>query len=176
MKKTAKFLVPLILSVLIILSIFWYLFIYDRTFTRDTLLSQARFHDTNGNAKLSSWFYTAAYSFSGKDESVAIELANQYKADGNFTKAEAILTNAINSQPTTDLVAALCKTYVQQDKLLDAVMMLEYIQDPQVKAELDAMRPTSPAADYPAGSKITRRISQQKKHEKQKQMHIVNCW
>ena len=151
MKKIAKFLVPLILTALILLSIFWYLFIYDRTFTRDTLLSQARFHDTNGNAKISSWFYAAAYSFSGKDESVAIELANQYKGDGNFTKAEATLTTAINAQPTTDLFAALCKTYVQQDKLLDAVMMLEYIHDPQIKAELEAMRPTTPSADYPAG-------------------------
>lgn len=151
MKKTAKFLVPVILSVLIILSIFWYLFIYDRNFTRDTLLSQARFHDTNGNAKISSWFYAAAYNFSGKDESVAIELANQYKYDGNFTKAEATLTAALNSQPTTDLFAALCQTYVQQDKLLDAVMMLEYINDPQIKAELEAKRPTAPGADYPAG-------------------------
>ena len=151
MKKIAKFLVPLGLSALILLSIFWYLFIYDRTFTRDTLLSQARFHDTNGNSKISSWFYAAAYSFSGKDESVAIELANQYKGDGNFTKAEATLTAAINSQPTADLYAALCQTYVQQDKLLDAVMMLEYIHDPQIKAELESMRPTAPGADYPAG-------------------------
>lgn len=151
MKKAAKFLVPLILSVLIILSIFWYLFIYDRTFTRDTLLSQARFHDTNGNAKISSWFYKAAYNFSGKDEDVAIELANQYKYDGNFTKAEATLTAAINSRPTADLFAALCQTYVQQDKLLDAVMMLEYVNDPQIKAELEAKRPTAPGADYAAG-------------------------
>ena len=151
MKKTAKFLVPLIMVVLIVLSIFWYLFIYDRAFTRDTLLSQARFHDTNGNSKMSSWFYSAAYGFSGKDESVAIELANQYKADGNYTKAEATLTNAINSQPTTDLYAALCKTYVEQDKLLDAVSMLEYVPDPIIKAELEAMRPTAPAADYAAG-------------------------
>ena len=41
MKKTLKFLVPLALGLLIIASIIWYLFIYDRDFTRDTLLQQA---------------------------------------------------------------------------------------------------------------------------------------
>ena len=86
MKKTAKFLMPLVLGLLIIASIIWYLFIYDRAFTRDTLLNQARYQDLNGNSRLSSWFYDAAYNFSGHDENVAIELANQYKQDGNYTK------------------------------------------------------------------------------------------
>ena len=43
MKKATRFLVSLILGLLILASIFWYLFIYDRDFTRDSLLSQARF-------------------------------------------------------------------------------------------------------------------------------------
>ena len=103
MKKTLKFLVPLALGLLIIDSIIWYLFIYDRDFTRDTLLPQARYHDIGGNSRLSSWFYDAAYNFSGHDENVAIELANQYKHDGNYTKAEYTLTSAINSMPTVEL-------------------------------------------------------------------------
>ena len=43
MKKATRFLVPLIMGALIVASIVWYLFIYDRDFTRDTLLGQARF-------------------------------------------------------------------------------------------------------------------------------------
>ena len=39
MKKATRFLVSLLLGLLILASIFWYLFIYDRAFTRDTLLS-----------------------------------------------------------------------------------------------------------------------------------------
>ena len=39
MKKVSKFLVPLMLFLLIVASILWYLFIYDRAFTRDTLLA-----------------------------------------------------------------------------------------------------------------------------------------
>ena len=151
MKKATRILVPILLAVLIFASIVWYLFDYDRAFTRDTLLSQARYNDLHGNSRLSSWFYDMAYSFSGHDQNVAIELANQYKSDGNYTKAEYTLTNAINSAPTAELYTALCKTYVEQDKLLDAVNMLNNISSPSIKAELDAQRPSAPTADYPAG-------------------------
>ena len=151
MKKAVKFLVPLLLGALIIASIVWYLFIYDRAFTRDTLLSQARFQDMHGNSRLSAWFYDAAYSFSGHDENVAIELANQYKDSGNYTKAEYTLTEAINDGATVELYTALSKTFVEQDKLLDAVNMLDKISDPAIKAELDALRPSAPTADSDAG-------------------------
>ena len=49
MKKTFRFLVPLLLVIAIIASIGWYLFVYDRDFTRDMLLQQARKFDTQGN-------------------------------------------------------------------------------------------------------------------------------
>lgn len=151
MKKFTKFLVPLLMGGLILASIGWYLFIYDRDFTRDTLLSQARYHDLYGNSRLSAWFYDAAYNFSGNDESVAIELANQYKQSGNYTKAEVTLTQAIRNNPTAELYTSLCKAYVEQDKLLDAVLLLENLSDETIKAELDAKRPSDPSADLAAG-------------------------
>ena len=151
MKKTAKFLVPVMLGVLIFASILWYLFLYDRNFTRDTLLNQARYHDLHGNARLSSWFYDSAYNFSGHDENVAIELANQYKHDGNYTKAELTLTEAIHNGPTPELYTALCRTYVEQDKLLDAVKLLDLLGHPEIKAQLDAQRPPAPDPVMPAG-------------------------
>ena len=151
MKKAAKFLVPLIMGAVIVASIVWYLFIYDRDFTRDTLLSQARYQDTHGNSRLSAMFYNAAYSFSGHDENVAIELANQYKHDGNYTKAEYTLTEAINNAPTVELYTALCRTYVEQDKLLDAVNLLDNLGNPALKEQLDALRPEAPVSDYKDG-------------------------
>ena len=151
MKKAAKLLIPLMLGLLIIASIVWYLFIYDRAFTRDTLLNQARFQDMSGNSRLSSWFYDAAYNFSGHDENVAIELANQYKHDGNYTKAELTLTEAIHNAPTVELYTALSRAYVEQDKILDAVKLLDSVADPKIKAELDIQRPFAPVPDYPAG-------------------------
>lgn len=151
MKNPIKRIVPLILVIIIIAAISWYLLVYDRDFTRDVLISQARHHDTQGNNKLASWFYDMAYSYSGQDEHVAIELADQYKSDGNFTKAEYTLTNAISDGGTSELYIALCKTFVEQDKLLDAVQMLDNVADPAIKAELDALRPSAPTADPAQG-------------------------
>lgn len=151
MKKAAKLLVPILLGLLILSSIVWYLFIYDRDFTRDTLLNQARYQDLNGNSRLSSWFYDAAYNFSGHDENVAIELANQYKHDGNYTKAELTLTEAIHNAPTPELYTALSRAYVEQDKLLDAVQLLNNIPHAQIKAQLEVQRPVAPIPDLSAG-------------------------
>lgn len=151
MKKSLRHIVPVIVTIGILVSIGWYLLIYDRNFTRDVLLGQARFFDTNGNAAIASWLYDLAYTTSGNDEDVAIELASQYKDDGNYTKAEVTLTNAIADGATTDLYIALCKTYVEQDKLLDAVNLLNNISDPVIKSELDALRPNAPVADPEPG-------------------------
>ena len=151
MKKLIRILVPVMLAVLIIASLWWYLFVYDRDFTRDMLLEQARFHDLHGNSRISSWFYNMAYEHSGRDENVAIELANQYKSDGNYTKAEVTLSNAIHNGGTVELYSALCKTYVEKDKLLDAVAMLENIQNPEMKTLLDAMRPKAPETSHEPG-------------------------
>ncbi len=151
MKKFFRFLVPLLLALFIVASIGWYLFVYDRDFTRDALLSQARYNDLYGNSRMSSWFYNLAYEHSGRDENVAIELANQYKNDGNYTKAEVTLSNAIKNSGTVELYTALCKTYVEQDKLLDAVAMLANIADPAMKQALESLRPTTPTASHEPG-------------------------
>ena len=146
MKKAMKILVPLVMIVAIIASIGWYLFVYDRDFTRDMLLNQARYYSDTRNDKMASWLYGLAYEYTSQDENIAIELANQYKSDGNYTKAEYTLTNAIADGGTADLYIALCKTYVEQDKLLDAVNMLENIANPVIKQEIEAMRPAAPTA------------------------------
>ncbi len=144
MKRFLKGLVPFFLALGILASIGWYLFVYDREFTRDFLISQARFYEARGNSDFAATLYDLAYDYTGKDDDVAIELANQYKADGNYTKAEYTLTNAIADRPSLDLYTALCKTFVEQDKLMDAVAMLDSISDPALKMEMDRLRPAAP--------------------------------
>ena len=151
MKKATQVILAVLLLALIIGSIGWYLFVYDRNFTRDILLQQARYHDINGNARISSWFYNMAYSYSGRDENVAIELANQYKQSGNYTKAEVTLTNAIRQKGTVELYTALSRTYAEQNKLQDSVALLNTVKDPEIKAQLDALRPQTPTADQKPG-------------------------
>ena len=151
MKKFMRVILTMLLMILILSSIVLYLFVYDRAFTRDMLLQQARYNDLHGNARISSWFYNMAYTYSGQDENVAIELANQYKQAGNYTKAEVTLTNAIRKSGTAELYTALSRTYAEQNKLYDAVALLSGIEDPALKAQIDSLRPAAPAPDQKAG-------------------------
>lgn len=144
MKKTIKRLLPILLGILIIVSIVWYLFVYDQAFTHDMLLKYARYFEERGNHTTASWLYNRAYVQSGGDDEVAIELAEQFKSVGNYTKAEVTLSNAIAEGGSSELYIALCKTYVEQDKLMDAVSMLEHITDESIKQELEALRPAAP--------------------------------
>lgn len=146
MKTAAKIIVPILLVLLVLFSICWYLFIYDRGFTQDFLLNRARAADSKGNYSTAAWFYDLAYQHSHEDEAVAIELAEQFKSIGNYTKAEYTLSNAISDGGSAELYVALCKTYIEQDKLRDAVAMLDNIADPVIKAELDSRRPKAPEA------------------------------
>ena len=132
MKKVFKIVLPIILALVLVLCMVWYLFVYDRAFTRDILLSCARFSDRNNKPAVAAWFYDLAYNQSVDSDEVAIELAQQHKADGNFTQAEVILSKAIEDGGSTDLYIALCRTYVEQDKLLDAVKLLNGITNPDI--------------------------------------------
>ena len=144
MKRFLKRLVPLFLGLGILASVCWYLLVYDRELTRDLLISQARQFDARGNTDFAATLYDLAYDYTGKDEDVAIELANQYRNDGNYTKAEYTLTHAIADGGTVDLYTALSRIFVEQDKLLDAVTLLDTIPDPSVRAEMDRLRPAAP--------------------------------
>lgn len=151
MKRTLKRILPILLAIVVICSIIWYLFVYDRDFTRDMLLRQARYFESKGNHSAAAWLYNQAYLQAEDNEGVAIELAEQFKAIGNYTKAEYTLTNAIANGGSAELYIALCKTYVEQDKLLDAVTMLDNITDSAIKAQLDALRPEAPSVSHEPG-------------------------
>lgn len=146
MKKFFRVAIPIIMVIAILFCLGWYLFSYDREFTRDMLLYGARYFDERGNLAVSSWFYDRAYDQVGDNDDVAIELANQHKADGNYTQAEATLSRAIEDGGGIKLYIALCKTYAEQDKLIDCVSLLNSVTNPEIKAQLDEMRPAAPVA------------------------------
>jgi len=151
MKKTLKILIPIILALTIILSCCWYLFFYDQEFTRDALVGIARFCESKGYNSTATWFYDRAYAQLGDNDSVAIELAQQYKKNGNYTKAEYTLRNAIQDGGGIDLYIELCAIFVEQDKLLDAVNMLSNVTDPAIKDQLEQMRPQAPTSSHESG-------------------------
>lgn len=151
MKRTIKRILPILLCLIVLVSIAWYLFSYDRGFTQDMLLGSARYFEHQGNHSLATWLYNQAYYQCGGDDAVIIELADQFKANGNYTKAEVTLSKAIAEGGSLELYLALCRTYVEQDKLLDAANFLENITDPEIKAQLDALRPATPSVSPAPG-------------------------
>ena len=152
MKKAIRIIIPIVLALAIIVCLAWYLFVYDREFTRDMLLYSARYFENKGNHETASHFYDLAYKQAGDNDQVAIELAQQHKLAGNYTKAEYVLNQAITEGGGKDLYIALCKTYVEQDKLLDAVKLLDTVcrddstVDPAVKEALISLRPAAPTS------------------------------
>lgn len=146
MRSSFKRILPILLVIVTLCSIVWYLFVYDQGFTKDMLLRQARFFEQQGHHSVAAWFYNTAYRQSGNSQDVAIELAEQFKANNNYSKAEYTLSNAIAADASVELYIALCNTYVEQNKLYDAVTMLDHVSDPELKAQLDALRPAAPIA------------------------------
>jgi len=145
MNKALRILLPIFLSLVILLSLFWYFFIYDRALSRDLLLTGARISNDAGNSTLSAWFYNQAYKISDTSgDAVVLELAEQYRKAGNYTKAEYTLTNAITNGGGIDVYIALCQVFVEQNKLYDAVSLLDSAENPEIKEALDKRRPSAP--------------------------------
>ena len=147
MKRFLKILVPIILSLAIIAGLIWYFFSYDKGLTQDIFCSFGNYFAGKDNMKASSWFYDLAYKQDYDKEGVAIELADKYIQIGNYTKAEAALYQAIQDGAGVPVYIALSKAYVAQDKLYDAVELLDSVSDPKIKEELDNLRPSSPTTD-----------------------------
>lgn len=151
MKKFLKILLPIILSAAILLGIGWYLFSYDKGLTQDIFISFGRLFADNGNIDVAAKFYDWAYQQNYDQEAVSIELAEMYIANDNYTKAEVALNRAIRDGAKADVYIALSKTYVAQDKVYDAVELLNGITDLDVKKEIDAQRPGQPTTTMEEG-------------------------
>lgn len=150
MKKAARIIIPIVLVLAILLGTAWYLFMYDTEFTRDMFLHTARFFHERGNHKIATWCYDRAYEQSGDSASVAIELSSQHSEAGNYLQAEKALTSAIADNPSAELYIALSSLYLEQDKVKDAVELMDRICDPdsninpKIREELTQKRPSAP--------------------------------
>jgi len=146
MKKALKILIPVILVIAILVTACWFFLFYNRTLTVDLLLNGAVSMSSRGRYERAVTYYDLAWKLMPNDIDIPLNLAETYVAADNFTKAEYTLVSAISSNPDqAELYEALCRTYVAQDKLLDAVQMLDRITVPEVKEYLDALRPAAPA-------------------------------
>lgn len=151
MKRFLRRIFPLLMAAAILLSIGWYLFAFNPGFTRELLLQQARRFEDKGKHTAAVWCYNMVYrQFDGSDE-VAIEMAQQFKDIGNYSKAEYTLRKALEDGGSKDLYMALSKTYVQQGKLRDAVQLLDHAEE-KMREKLEKLRPAAPTVSLAPGS------------------------
>lgn len=152
MKKAAKIIIPILLALVILFGTAWYLFVYDKDFTRDMFLHTARFFHERGNLKIAEWCYDCAYKQSANNDSVAIELSRQHASDGNYLQAEKALTKAIADSPSVELYIALSNLYLEENKVKDAIDLLDNVcredssVDASIRNELIKKRPAAPIA------------------------------
>ena len=144
MKRALRIIVPLLLVLIVLASAVWYFLVYDRALTKELLLRSARYFEHMGNQEMSTMLYDLAYSQSSHDDDVAIELSQMYLDIENYTKAEYTLSQAIAANPSVELYMALSKVYLMQDKLLDAVSLLDAVTDPEIRQQLLDLRPEAP--------------------------------
>jgi len=145
MKKTLKVLIPLVLVIAIIAAACWFFFFYRVDLTTGFLLTQAETMSGVGRYDRAILYYRWAWKLAPERDDIPIQLAETYVSADNYTKAEYTLVKAISNHPDlTELYVALCRTYVAQNKFLDAVQMLDRTTDSDVKNQLNAMRPAAP--------------------------------
>jgi Leucine-rich repeat (LRR) protein len=145
MKRALKVILPVILIIGLITTAAWYFLLHRPDATADFLMQQAEKMRSQQRYERAITYYELAWKLAPYDDELPLQLADTYIDTGNFTKAEYVLVQAISAKPSSvELYVVLCQTYVAQDKLLDAVQMLDRVADPTVKMALDTLRPTAP--------------------------------
>ena len=153
MKHALKIILPIILILALIIGACCFFLIARRDLTESIFVYWGEHFYEAGRYSRAVAFYKAAMHFAPKDADLAICLADAYKKSGNYTKAEYTLVSAITQIPdSVQLYVALSKTYVEQDKLLDAETMLGRITNDAVRTQIDALRPAAPVIEPESGN------------------------
>ena len=152
MKRALKVIIAVLLVIAVFGTAAWYFLFYRPDTTTSFLIRQAESMRQQERYGRAITYYEYAWKLSPDDHSIPLDLADTYIENNNYTKAEYVLVQAIAADPTSvELYVELCQTYVAQDKLLDAVQMLDRIADPSVKLALDGMRPSAPTVQPDSG-------------------------
>ena len=112
-----------------------------------------------GKAKMDAGYYEAAVAryevaveLDPDNHEYVMRLLEGYMKIGNYTKAERALIAAIREKPATELYCKLSQLYVEQNKILDAQLMLDTIADEAIRTEVEGLRPASPLFSHVSGS------------------------
>lgn len=152
MKKKWKLILILAIVAVLLFAAGAYILVFRTNVTVDYYIARGANALENGRYTSAVRNYTAAQKLDASLPEIPIALAEAYKGAGNYTKAEYTLVSAITEHPEqTDLYVALSRTYVEQEKFLDADLMLSRAANETVKAELNKLRPASPTLTPDSG-------------------------
>ncbi len=152
MKKVLKVLIPMVLIIALLVSACWYFLFYNRPLTVDFLADNASSMVSAQRYERAILYYRWAWALMPERTDLALALSDTYMSTDNYTKAEYTLVSAISSNPDkAELYEALCRIYVKQNKLLDAVQMLDRITDAHVIEYMRTARPAAPVLTPESG-------------------------
>ncbi len=151
MKRVLIKIAIFILVVSILAGTAWFFLMYRPDITASLFCKFGSSAFEDGNYDKAVTWYRRANKLMEADQEISVRLAEAYRASGNYTKAEYTLANAIAQGGSLEVYLELCRVYVEQDKLLDAVNMLDQIAVPEIKAQLDARRPSAPTSNLEPG-------------------------
>lgn len=139
-----------LLTLVIIAGLFigaYYLFWTPENFA---ILAERKMQESNYEAAAER--YEIAVQLDPENHDYVMALVEAYTLQNNYTKAERTLVKAIRVKPTVELYCTLSSLYVEQDKILDSQLMLDTITNPDVRAEVESLRPTSPSFSHESGN------------------------
>lgn len=151
-KHTARNVILLLLVAALLIGASLFFFVFRRDLTASVLMYWADHFEQSERYNRTISLYRQAQKLQPEDENIPRLLAKAYILDGNYTKAEYTLVSAITNNPTSvELYAELSRTYVAQDKLMDAEQMLGSIANDTVKSQIEALRPATPVITPESG-------------------------
>jgi tetratricopeptide (TPR) repeat protein len=87
-----------------------------------------------------------------RDEPLRLKVCDLYRDAGNFSRAEYTLLSGLRKAgPSNALYRRLSALFVEQDKLLDAVELLDGIRDSTIGENIEESRPSPPEFSLPSG-------------------------
>jgi Leucine-rich repeat (LRR) protein len=105
-----------------------------------------------GDLDRAAVLYARVLDNSPRDESLRLLVFDLWRGAGNLSRAEHVLYAGLRDVgPSAALYQNLCAIYVEQDKLLDAVDLLNGIRSPDARERIEAARPASPDFLLPGG-------------------------
>ena len=150
MKSILKTILVIIIIAAICFGIFW----ATRPSQRSAIcLYLAKNAERSGNEAFAVKMYEKSLRIDPQNSKARNDAINFYKLLNNVTKVEFHLLNGIDAEPGNSyFYEELCRVYVEQGKLYDAVQLLDNVEDAIVRRKMASSRPQAPEVSPQSGT------------------------